>query len=96
MPCEALAKQGCLHMHYVYFLQSLIDSQQHYIGLSRDLKRRLGEHNRGESIHTNKFKPWKLVTYVAFDDKQKAETFEKYLKQGSGYAFAKKHFWGKK
>ena len=31
--------------------------------------------------------------YVCFDDKSKALEFERYLKVGSGYAFAKKHFW---
>ncbi|TSC79170.1 MAG: excinuclease ABC subunit C [Candidatus Peregrinibacteria bacterium Gr01-1014_25] len=49
------------------------------------------EHNSGQSIHTNRFKPWKLMTYVTFDNRQKAESFERYLKSHSGRAFAKKH-----
>jgi predicted GIY-YIG superfamily endonuclease len=36
--------------------------------------------------------PWKLVVQIGFDDKAKAVAFEKYLKSGSGRAFAKKHF----
>lgn len=55
-----------------------------------DVKRRLEEHNAGKSIHTNKFRPWKLVSYTAFVDKFKAEKFEAYLKTSSGRAFAKK------
>ncbi|MCH8347131.1 MAG: GIY-YIG nuclease family protein [Proteobacteria bacterium] len=66
---------------------------QQYIGLTENLENRLTEHNTGKSIHTNKFKPWKLVIYVAFGDQAKAKNFEKYLKQGSGHAFAKRHLW---
>ena len=35
--------------------------------------------------------PYKLKWYCAFDNKKKALDFEKYLKQGSGFAFARKH-----
>jgi hypothetical protein len=32
-----------------------------------------------------------LIAYVALPDKMVAETFERYLKTGSGRAFAKRH-----
>jgi putative endonuclease len=32
-------------------------------------------------------------TYVAFSDIEKARAFERYLKSGSGHAFAKKRLW---
>ncbi len=80
-------------MHYVYLLQSLSVPGQRYVGMTDNLKKRFSEHNRGESKHTSKFVPWKLVTYVAFSDKQKAKEFEVYLKAGSGHAFAKRHLW---
>ena len=35
----------------------------------------------------------KLVTYVAFSDSKKAALLERYLKSGSGHAFAKKRLW---
>jgi len=54
----------------------------------------LKSHNDGQSPHTSKFKSWKLVTYVAFSDESKAIDFEKYLKSGSGRAFAEKRLWG--
>jgi predicted GIY-YIG superfamily endonuclease len=57
-----------------------------------DLNKRLAQHNNGESIHTNKFKPWKCRTVMRFEDASKAEDFERYLKSSSGRAFAKKHF----
>jgi len=30
---------------------------------------------------------------IRFAEDQKADAFEKYLKSGSGHAFAKRHFW---
>ena len=80
-------------MRYVYLLQSEAFLGQRYIGITTDLKQRLAEHNAGKSTHTSKYLPWKLVTYIAFSDQQKAETFERYLKSGSGHAFARKRFW---
>ena len=78
-------------MMYVYLLKSLVDPQQHYVGITQDLRARLVAHNSGESIHTNKFMPWKIETYLAFSDIEKANNFEKYLKHGSGLAFLKRH-----
>jgi hypothetical protein len=40
-----------------------------------------------------KFKPWRLITSIAFSDDLKALAFERYLKTGSGRAFAKKRLW---
>ena len=51
------------------------------------------KHNEGGSPHTSKYKPWHLVTYLAFSTRQKATTFETYLKSGSGRAFAAKRLW---
>ena len=80
-------------MHYVYLLQSESAIGQRYVGVTTDLKQRFAEHNTGKSAHTSKYVPWKLVTYVAFSDERKAEAFERYLKSGSGHAFARKRFW---
>lgn len=79
-------------MYYVYILKSLKDSSQHYVGITETIDQRLEEHNSGKSIFTNKFKPWKLETYTAFSNKELAHSFERYLKEGSGHAFLKKHF----
>jgi len=80
-------------MYYVYLLQSESCTGQRYVGVTANLKQRLIDHNAGKSLHTSKYIPWTLVTYIAFSDKQKAETFERYLKSGSGHAFAKKRLW---
>jgi predicted GIY-YIG superfamily endonuclease len=80
-------------MYYVYLIRSLKDASKTYIGYTAGLKQRLKTHNSGSSIHTKQFRPWKLVVYVAFDEEEKALVFEKYIKVGAGYAFAKKRFW---
>ena len=79
-------------MRYVYLLQSETVGSQRYVGVTSELESTNGDHNAGKSPHTSKHTPWKLVTYVAFSDARKAETFERYLKSGSGHAFAKKDY----
>lgn len=80
-------------MYYVYLLRSLKDPLKKYIGYTTNLKQRLETHNSGGSVYTEQYRPWKLITYVAFDSQEKAIAFEKYIKVGSGAAFAKKRFW---
>ena len=80
-------------MIYVYLLESAEHAGERYIGMTTNLKHRMADHNAGKSPHTAKFRPWKLVTYLAFTDPAKASAFERYLKQGSGHAFANKHLW---
>jgi putative endonuclease len=80
-------------MHYVYLIKSESAADQRYIGVRSNLRQRLVEHNAGKSLHTSKFVPWKLVTYIAFSDERKAATFERYLKSGSGHGFASKRLW---
>ena len=77
-------------MLYVYLLRSIPNPDQTYIGFTENLKTRLVAHNHGQSPHTSKYKPWELITYLAFKEKSTALAFEKYLKSHSGYAFANK------
>jgi predicted GIY-YIG superfamily endonuclease len=86
------AKVGRRHstnMKYVYILESL-ESEHFYVGVADDVSARLIKHNAGEVPHTSKYRPWRVKTYVAFTDAKRALAFEKYLKSGSGRAFAKK------
>jgi putative endonuclease len=83
-------------MKYIYILESL-DSEHFYVGITDDPRARLAKHNAGEVPHTSKYGPckygpWRIRTYFAFDDAARAVAFERYLKSGSGRAFAKKHF----
>jgi putative endonuclease len=79
---------GCTtHM----FFEARIAPTKPTLAPTSDFRKRLTEHNVGKSIHTNKFKLWDLVTYVALPDRLLAERFEGYLKSGSGRAFVKRH-----
>ncbi len=80
-------------MKYVYLIQSLTVPNQRYIGITTNLDERLRAHNAGGSPHTSKYRPWKLVLHLCFKDELRAGEFERYLKSGSGHAFANKRFW---
>ena len=80
-------------MKRVYLLQSVNHPNQRYVGLTSDVEARLADHNAGKSPHTSKYRPWKLCVTLGFADDDKASAFEAYLKTGSGWAFAKRHFW---
>jgi len=80
-------------MFYTYILQSLSKPSQQYVGHTEDLRQRVVEHNAGKCPHTSKFLPWKVKLYTAFETIEQARHFEKYLKSGSGRAFANRHFW---
>jgi putative endonuclease len=74
-------------MRYVYLLQSIEFPDETYVGLTDDLRPRFTD---GRSPHTAKYKPWRLITYIAFSDERKAVEFERYLNFASSRAFANK------
>ncbi|MBI1757299.1 MAG: GIY-YIG nuclease family protein [Fimbriimonas ginsengisoli] len=80
-------------MRIVYLLRSIAYPNERYVGSTSDLAERLQRHNDGGSPHTAKFRPWRVVAFVTFEDDTRALAFERYLKSGSGRAFANKHFW---
>jgi putative endonuclease len=77
-------------MYYVYILQSQKD-KSYYTGYTTDLQQRIKHHNSHSSKYSSTKAPFELVWYCAFKDEKKAIIFEKYLKIGSGFAFARKH-----
>ena len=79
-------------MFYTYILQSLSEPSQRYVGHTENLRQRVTEHNAGRCPHTSKFLPWKVKVYTAFETIEQAQRFERYLKSGSGPAFANRHF----
>ncbi|NOX46065.1 MAG: GIY-YIG nuclease family protein [Chlorobi bacterium] len=72
----------------VYILQC--NDLSYYTGCTENLTKRLAAHNKGLVKSTKDKLPVKIITYTAFTDKSKAFRFEKYLKSGSGRAFAQK------
>lgn len=79
-------------MHFVYIIQSIDPPDQYYSGLTDDVEKRLQDHNSGKLKRTAKFKPWQLKSYHFFKNENAVLAIEKYLKSGSGRAFAKKCF----
>ena len=79
---------------FVYILRSESDADRHYVGRSGDVEARLDWHNSGPSGHTLHHRPWRVIVSLEFPDEGTAIRFERYLKSGSGRAFAKRHFGG--
>ena len=75
-------------MFYSYIL--LLKDGSYYHGYSDDLKQRYKDHQRGIVESTKNLRPVKLVFYAAFEKKDRAINFEKYLKSSSGFAFRNK------
>lgn len=77
---------------FVYVLKSRFQPTRYYTGLTSDVAARLAAHNEGRCLHTAAGRPWKVDLVVEFADEQRAIRFERYLKSGSGCAFAQRHF----
>jgi predicted GIY-YIG superfamily endonuclease len=51
---------------FVYLLHSAQDPEQYYVGLTSDPSNRLTVHNDGDSPHTARHRPWRLVVTIEF------------------------------
>ncbi len=71
-------------MFFVYVIVSEVKSTRFYVGFTIDVKRRLLEHNSGQTKSTKGYKPWKLFYTKEFDTRIEAREREKYLKSGIG------------
>jgi putative endonuclease len=78
-----------LAKYFVYILRCQ-KSRRLYTGYTTNPSRRLDEHNAGESFATKPYGPWELVFCAGFETENMAKSFERYLKAGSGKAFAYK------
>jgi predicted GIY-YIG superfamily endonuclease len=76
----------------VYIIRSDRDPSKHYTGITNDVPERLFWHNNSLRGHTLDERPWSLVVSIEFPNERGARRFEKYLKSGSGRAFAIRHF----
>jgi predicted GIY-YIG superfamily endonuclease len=89
VPPEALA-QGSVTLRSVYFLSLANDDT--YVGPTNDLRRRVESHQRGQVTSTRACLPATLKCDVAVETERQARELERYVKSGSGKAFAKKRF----
>lgn len=76
---------------FVYVLKNAETPPRYYTGHTSDVARRHSEHNAGGCIHTSKHRPWSVDVVIEFPDERRAVAFERYLKSGSGVAFAQRH-----
>ncbi len=75
-------------MYYVYVMRSLKDGRL-YKGFTSNLKRRIKEHNSGQTKSTKGFVPWELIYFEKVNSREEARNREKYLKSGQGRDFLK-------
>ena len=80
---------GFLKMFYCYVLKSITDGKRYY-GMTKDLNRRLNEHNNGKEFSTRKRRPLEIVYYESFDNLKSAREREIYFKSRSGRKFLDK------
>ncbi len=77
-------------MFYVYVLKSQKDEEL-YIGSTKDLKRRIREHQTGQSFSTKFRRPFELIYYEAYKIEKDAREREQALKlRGNARRFLKK------
>jgi putative endonuclease len=72
---------------FVYILQSK-STRETYIGQTRDLNRRVNQHNDPEyrlTMHTKRRRgPWKLIHFEEYETRSEAMRRERELKTGRG------------
>lgn len=77
-------------MFYTYILKSQRNGK-YYIGSTNDLKRRFDEHNHGRGgKYTRDNKPFDLLYYEAYTNKELATKAELFYKSGNGREILKK------
>lgn len=68
-------------MFCVYILES---GDHRYVGYTRDVKRRLKEHNASQNISTKAYVPWELIYVEAHTNSEDAKRREAYFKTSQG------------
>lgn len=71
-------------MYYFYIIRSL-KNKKLYLGLTKDLKKRLKLHNSANNKATRPYAPFELIYYSAFKNKQDVIECEKYFKTTAGW-----------
>ena len=70
-------------MFVVYAIESL-GNQRVYIGYTKDINERLKYHNSGYVKSTYRDRPWKLIAFEKFEEKNEARWLEHSLKKSRG------------
>ena len=70
-------------MYIRYVLSSKV-SKKSYVGYTKNLKKRLSEHNSGKNEFTSNYKPWEVIYTEQLETEIEAKKREKYLKSANG------------
>jgi len=76
-------------MFYVYVLKSLKDNK-HYIGFSKNLRKRFVDHQEGKVDSTKTRRPLEIIYYEAYKNEVDARKQELFYKTGQGRRLLKK------
>ena len=71
-------------IYYLYILQSQ-NFNRFYIGVTQDIQNRLKRHNKGSTRSTKPYRPWKIIYFEKYSDKNLVYKREFYLKHPKGY-----------
>jgi putative endonuclease len=85
------ALDNMLEKRFVYILRSSSTPRRYYTGVTSHPAARFAAHNAGGCPHTATGRPWEFDVIIEFDDERRALALERYLKSGSGVAFAQRH-----
>jgi putative endonuclease len=89
---EARPKGGPLaKMYYLYILKSQKDGRM-YVGYTKDLDRRLYQHNAGFVVATKHRRPLVVFTSEQYQEMSEAKRRERYWKSGAGRRKMKEWF----
>ena len=75
-------------MFYTYILKSMKDGKL-YTGYTKDLRKRVSEHNNNKVFSTKGRSPFRLIYYEACINEDDAKDRETYLKSGMGKRYLK-------
>ena len=76
-------------MYFIYILES-IKCKRRYIGCTKNIDRRLYQHNQGLNLSTKPYRPYKIIYIEEVENKEKAYIREKQLKRYKGGKALKK------
>ena len=70
-------------IYFVYVLKSS-KNNRYYTGSTKDLRKRLKEHNSGKSAYTRLTRPFELIYYEKYPTRKEAVKREREFKTGKG------------
>ena len=72
--------------YFIYAISSLTRNYI-YVGMTNNINRRIGDHNKGYNRTTKPYIPFKLIYTEEFNTRAEARIKEIYLKSGCGKEF---------